>query len=120
MFKTQVLGGLTLLPVLAWAVPDDGNRGLNLEQLLRNFVDVIITPLVTLLFAVALLMFIWGLFQMMVELSNGGDGKTGKSHMVWGIVGLTIMVAVWGIIGIISNSIGVDTSGMIQGTGGFK
>ena len=93
---------------------------MSLEQLLQNFITVIIDPLVMLLFAVALLIFFWGLFQLMVDISQGNPGAEGKQHMLWGLVGLTIMFSVWGIIGIISSSIGAESDRHVQGTGGFK
>ncbi len=80
-----------------------------IEHFIGKFLEVIINPFITLLFAGAFLYFFWGLFQMMVELPNGGDGKAEKNHMLWGIVDLTIMFTVWGIIGIITRTIGVES-----------
>jgi len=91
-----------------------------IEDVLVKFVDVIIDPLITLLFAAAMLLFMWGLFQFMVDLQGGGDGKDGKQHMLWGIVGVTIMFSVGGIINLVSNSIGANSQNGIQIDGGFK
>ena len=77
-------------------------------NLVQRFVDVIIDPLILLLFAVALLLFFWGLFQLILDLSNGGKGEEGKKHMLWGIVGMIVMFSVGGIINLIANSIGAD------------
>ncbi len=85
-----------------------------------NFIEHIISPLVTLLFAGALVYFFYGLFKLMQEIAQGGEGKDGKTHMLWGIVGLVIMFSVWGILGIVANSLGVEKTTFIQGTGGFR
>ena len=57
----------------------------------------------------------------MVDISNGGDGQDGKRHVLWGLVGMFIMFSVWGIIGFISETIGVNQNDIkIEVGGGFK
>ncbi len=85
-----------------------------------NSWTVIIDPFITLLFAAARLLFIWGLFQFMIDLQGGGEGKDGKQHMLWGVIGITVMFSVGGIINLVSNSIGVSAGSSIQIEGGFK
>jgi len=76
-------------------------------QLVNNLNNVIINPLLTLMFAVGLLVFIWGLVEFMLGLSANSDKKeAGKSHMLWGIVGMFIMVAAWAILKLIDSTIG--------------
>ena len=91
-----------------------------IEGVLVKFVDVIIDPFITLLFAAAMLLLIWGLFQFMVDLQGGGDGKQGKQHMLWAVIGITVMFSVGGIINLVSNSIGANSQNGIQINGGFK
>ncbi|MBU1102115.1 pilin [Patescibacteria group bacterium] len=58
------------------------------------------------LFSLATAYFIWGIIQYVV---SGGDEKKleqGKKHMVWGIIGMAIMGAAWGIVTMIKNYIG--------------
>ena len=69
--------------------------------------SVIIMPLMTLMLAVALLVFVYGLFQFMMKLSSGGDTKEGKNHMLWGIVGFVIMTAAYAILQVILNTFGI-------------
>ena len=94
---------------------------MTIEGALLKFVTVIVDPLVILVFALALLLFFWGLLSMMIAVSNGEDTATGKRHMLWGIVGMLIMFSVGGIINLINNSIGADTRNQrIEIDGGFK
>jgi hypothetical protein len=39
---------------------------------------------------------------------EGADHKQGLQHMLYGLLGMFIMVSVWGIIGLITNTIGAD------------
>lgn len=76
--------------------------------LLESIKEHILNPIITLLFAAALLYFLWGVFQMI----RGGDSEDaralGREHMIWGVVGLFIMVAVYGILNIVCNTIGCN------------
>ena len=96
-----------------------------IKVVLANFVTAIINPLITLLFSAAMLLFIWGLFQFMIDLQGGGDGKGGKQHMLWGMLGITIMFSVGGILNLIVGSLPkIDTDkkapSKIEIKGGFK
>ncbi len=76
---------------------------------MQKVVDLIINPAVLVIFSAGLLVFVWGLVQFLKSLNEGGSGKSeeGKQHMLWGIVGMFIMVSVFGIIALISNTLGL-------------
>lgn len=70
--------------------------------------QVIINPIIMLLFAVAVLVFLYGVF-LYVKDSDSEDGRaTGKQHIIWGIFGMFIMISVFGILNLVMNSIGVS------------
>jgi len=95
---------------------------MTIEQAIGKFLTVIVDPLVTLGFAVALLLFFWGLFKFMLSVSDGNvDNKVGKNHMLWGLVGMFIMFSVGGIINFISGTIGANPADQqIEIQGGFR
>lgn len=71
---------------------------------------VIIDPLLALLFAAGLLVFLWGLLEFLMGVSAGSEKKDdGKRHMLWGIIGMFIMVASAAIIRIIMNTFGFES-----------
>ncbi len=70
----------------------------------------IIQPIVSLLFAIAFITFVWGVIEF-IRGSDSPDGqKTGKKNIIWGIVGMVIMVSVYSIINIITGTIGAPIS----------
>ncbi|MBI3305939.1 hypothetical protein HYZ82_02265 [Candidatus Nomurabacteria bacterium] len=79
-----------------------------LDTFLTNVNQFIINPLILFLFALALVFFLYGVFEFIANLGNEEKKTTGKSHMLWGIVGLTIMVGVWTILGVILNTLEID------------
>lgn len=70
--------------------------------------QVIINPIILLLFAVAVLVFLYGVFSYIRE-SDSEDGRaTGARHILSGVFGMFIMISVFGIIHFILNTIGVS------------
>lgn len=58
-------------------------------------------PIIYLAFAVALLVFIWGMIGYLINLRSGAvDEKrqAGQRHMIWGAIGIAIMISVFGIM----------------------
>ena len=77
-----------------------------MEKLLKNIEKQIIEPLLVFMIGLALVYFIWGVFEYLKNGDEPDARSKGASHMIWGIIGLTIMVSVFGIMRIIINTIG--------------
>jgi len=91
------------------AAQDLGNVTSFAEQL-QSLVDILI-PIVV---ALALLFFFWGLATFILAAGNEEKRKEGKKMMIWAVVALFIMAAVWGIIQLLANIFGVETGGTIE------
>ncbi len=65
----------------------------------------ILDPIVFLLFALAALYFAWGVAKFIMNVDNEEERTIGKQHMIWGIVGMFIMTAAFGIVRMIENTI---------------
>lgn len=70
---------------------------------------ILIKSIVPLLFAVALVLFIWGVVQFIQGADNEEKRKTGRDFMIYGIIALFVMVSVWGLVNVLSNTFGIDT-----------
>lgn len=90
-----------LFPIhIAYAVDD-------VETLIGKFNQLILNPLIDMMFVVAFAFFLYGVFEFIVGGSKNAEKKTkGKSHMFWGIIGMVIMFSVFGIIKFIMTTIG--------------
>lgn len=76
--------------------------------LMSKFVSYIIDPAILVIFTLGFFLFVWGLVQFLWNLNEGGDNKEGKRHMVYGVVGMLIMISVYGILDLIDNTFGLD------------
>jgi hypothetical protein len=90
---------------------------MDIDTLILKINKNIINPFIAFLFVLATLLFLSGLVQYFFADKFGGGGKggvegheTGKRHMVWGLVGMFLMISVFGIMRLIVNTLGVDLS----------
>ena len=77
------------------------------STLLHNIGTEILNPLVKLMIGAAVLYFIWGMYKFMRAGSDDTAKEEGRKHMVYGVIGLFVMVGVWGIINVIKNTLGL-------------
>lgn len=70
--------------------------------------QVIINPIILLLFSVAVIYFLWGVFMYVKDSESSDARDTGRRHMMYGVFGMFIMISVFGIINIVLNTIGVS------------
>lgn len=79
------------------------------NKLITALVTNIINPVILVLFAVALLIFIWGVFQYVRGASDPKARETGAQHILYGVIGLFIMLSAFAIVRVVLNSFSLDT-----------
>lgn len=78
------------------------------EELVRRINDVILFPLITLLVSVALVVFLWGAFEY-ISNAESDEGRTrGRRHMIYGIIGLFVMLSAYTILRIAAGTFGLS------------
>jgi hypothetical protein len=69
-----------------------------------GFIDAVLIPLIL---GIAFLMFVWGVFKFFVLGGSDSEKQTeGKSLMIYAIAGFVLILAFYGIIGVISDGLG--------------
>ncbi len=82
------------------------------QDLLCYITNIINDAVIPLIFAVAVVMFIWGVLQYVIQDSEEAKTK-GKDFMIWGIIGLTVMVSIWGLVSILATTFGVINTSVL-------
>jgi uncharacterized membrane protein YidH (DUF202 family) len=80
---------------------------------------IIINPLIVFLFALALVYFLYGVFDFIANQDNEEKKTSGKNHMIWGIIGIVVMMGVFTILNIIMKTFNIGNTSQInleQGT----
>jgi hypothetical protein len=80
-----------------------------ISGILSKVMDNVVIPLVEFVFALAMVLFFWGIFQYFIKSDDGAKRAEGAQSILWGIVGMFIMVSVWGIIRFVLSSINVQS-----------
>ncbi|MBP6869018.1 MAG: hypothetical protein KBC16_02815 [Candidatus Pacebacteria bacterium] len=98
--KLAYIGSALMFPALAFAQID------NIQELGRFVIDDMINGVaVPFIFAIAFLVFIFGIFQYFIQGGHDEEAKDkGKSLMIWGLIGFFVMVSVWGLVSILTNT----------------
>lgn len=71
--------------------------------LINKIKMLILNPIIGVMFAVAVVMFLYGIMEFIYGAENEDKREKGKQHMIWGIVGIFVMLAVYGIMNFLSD-----------------
>src|SRR3990167_8075789 len=88
----------------------------SLNGFIRNVDSMIIDLLIKLIFALAIVYFLYGVFEFLSNQENEEKKTTGKNHMLWGIIGITIMMGVWFFLNLIISTFNIEGINPEQGT----
>lgn len=105
--KKFIYTALAFAPALAFAQ----NFG-NLQALVSSF-GRIVTSVIPIIFALAIIYFFWGL---VVFLRAAGDPKAkeaGQNQMIWGIIAIAVMLSVYGLVNWLQTNLGIVNPGTI-------
>lgn len=77
------------------------------QEFLAIFNEAILYPLITLMMAVALLVFLYGAFEYVKGASNEGARETGKRHLLYGTIGMLVMLSALSILALAAGTFGL-------------
>jgi uncharacterized membrane protein YidH (DUF202 family) len=72
---------------------------------LQDFFDALVPLLITL----ALLYFIWGVAKF-VTAKEAEEKEKARDIMIYGAIGLFVIVSIWGIVALLQTFTGIDTN----------
>ena len=78
------------------------------QDLLSYITCIISNYVISLIVGIAMVMFIWGVVQYVVNNDEEAKKEKGKQFMIWGIIGLAVMISVWGLVRIVGTTFGID------------
>jgi len=90
-----------LVPIANAAGLDVTSFGNAVSPIISN----IISPIIALMFAVALVVFVYGGVMMIIKGDDAEARSNSKKALVGGIIGMFIMLSAWGFIYLIANTV---------------
>lgn len=76
-------------------------------------VDIILSRVIPIIMVIATIVFLWGVIRY---ITAGGDEeklKEGRSFIIFGLVGLFVMLAIWGVVRAMVSQFGLGGTGNI-------
>ena len=74
-----------------------------MESFITKLNGAIVNPLLKLMLAAAVLYFLWGVASFMMNREDESKANEGKQHMLYGVIGLAIILGAFGIVNVIAN-----------------
>jgi len=102
--------GLTLMPLSAFAASNNCAfvQSGTIEALICR-VGNILNTLIPILVVLGVVYFVWGVVQYVIA-SDEEAKKKGRDRMIFGIIGLAVIVAMWGLVAILTNTFNLSGS----------
>lgn len=81
----------------------------------QNFIGyvtcIINDYIIPFIFSLAVVFFVWGVVQsFIINADEESKRAQGKQFIIWGIVAIAVMLSVWGLVGVLSNTFGFNAS----------
>lgn len=106
--KKLLYTALALSPSLAFA------QTLGNVNTLLNSIRGLVNGALPVVVGLALLGFFWGLMKFIFAAGDEEKKEEGKNVMIYGVIALFVMVAVWGLVGFIASALNVQTGGSVN------
>lgn len=102
--KLMVLSSLVLVlgPAVAFADTTIGSVLTTITGILNTVIPILII--------IAIIYFIWGVIKYVVSGDEEAKSK-GRGMIIYGIIGLAVIVGVWGLVYILLNTFGISAGG---------
>ena len=80
------------------------------SSIVNRIEQAILFPLITLMASVALLIFLYGIYEYVLHADDEHARSEGRTHMLYGVIGLVVMVSAYAILKIATGTFGIDAS----------
>ncbi len=73
----------------------------------------LLNKVVPVLIALGVVYFVWGVISFVI--ADDEEAKTkGKDRIIWGIIGLAVIIGMWGLVAVLRNTFGINNTQIIE------
>ena len=106
--RATLITTLTFLLSVSLAHAQTGG-GTTVSSDISAFLTFINDYVVGLIFAIAFVMFLWGVFRYFIAGGDSDENHTeGRQFILYAIIGFVLMASIWGIVNLLQASTGID------------
>ena len=85
-----------------------------------NILTLFLKFVIPILMIIATLVFIWGIIQYVLSAGSDDRKKEAKNLIIWGLIALFVIVAMWGLVNVIGSTFGVEEPKIPRVPGDFN
>ena len=89
-----------ILPSISFGANCNMSNLGTLKDLIINVINCFLNPIVALLVSFSVVIFLWGVFKFIKSAGDEKNKQGGKELMFWGIIGIFVIVSLWGLVAI--------------------
>lgn len=100
--------GITLKAVLIFALFLPTIVYANTSYILSLLLGVylLINSTIPVIIGLAVIFFLWGLAKFILQTDSVEGRKSARDQMVWGIIAISVMVSIWGLVNLLRVALG--------------
>lgn len=107
IYSSVLVATSFIVPALAFAATQDAS---NITGTLTATINIA-RLLVTLLFVLALVVFVWGMIKLILAAGNPDGIKEAKSYIWWSVIAMAVLASVFGLVAYLQTLFGVTSGG---------
>ena len=77
---------------------------MDLKDIVDFFITTILKPVGVLVISFGIVFFLWNIFRSIAERDNAKSMQMLKERTKWGVIALAVMVSIWGLVSILTNT----------------
>ncbi len=81
-----------------------------ISDIINKILDILQT-VIPLLVAIAVIYFLWGVVQFITSAGDETKRTEGRNKIIYGLIGLAVMIAVWGLVNILLQTFDLEGGG---------
>ncbi len=119
--KKAIIASSLLLPAVSFAQNYDVGSLQGIVDAIQGILNLIFPVLL----AIAVFVIAWGIFKFILNAGDEEARKSGRSFILWGVVGVFLMLSIWGLVNILVGTFSLDNTAITPpellpgaGTGG--
>ncbi len=87
---------------------------MDFKEFVNYIISTLITPLFSLFLGAAVVFFLWNMMGVYKNSDNPEELAKMKKQAMWGIIAITVMVSMWGLVNFVTGSLKLKTSERIN------
>jgi hypothetical protein len=107
----SLVAGLSLVPALAFAAAGDVQLS-TLGKALQD-IQALMNKVVPILIGLAIIAFLFGVLRFVFNAGKEDKRAEGRNFMIYGLIGIVVMVSVWGLVTFVQSTFGLQNNNFI-------